>query len=44
VQRHASVVDAETGADYLPLWAVKHDDARFFVHDSLLSEFAAMGL
>jgi 2-oxoglutarate dehydrogenase E1 component len=43
VQRHASVVDAETGADYLPLWAVKHDDARFFVHDSLLSEFAAMG-
>jgi 2-oxoglutarate decarboxylase len=42
VQRHASVVDAETGADYLPLFGVKHDDARFFVHDSLLSEFAAM--
>src|SRR5689334_9827680 len=43
VQRHASVVDAETGADYLPLMAVKSDNARFFVHDSLLSEFAAMG-
>jgi 2-oxoglutarate dehydrogenase E1 component len=43
VQRHASVVDAETGADYLPLFAVKSDRARFFVHDSLLSEFAAMG-
>jgi multifunctional 2-oxoglutarate metabolism enzyme len=43
VSRHASVVDAETGADYLPLFAVKHDDARFFVHDSLLSEYAAMG-
>jgi 2-oxoglutarate dehydrogenase E1 component len=37
------VVDAETGADYLPLTAVKADSARFFVHDSLLSEFAAMG-
>jgi multifunctional 2-oxoglutarate metabolism enzyme len=43
VQRHASVVDAETGADYLPLFGVKADDARFFVHDSLLSEYAAMG-
>ena len=43
VQRHASVVDAQTGADYLPLFGVKADSARFFVHDSLLSEFAAMG-
>jgi 2-oxoglutarate dehydrogenase E1 component len=43
VSRHASVVDAKTGADYLPLFAVKHEDARFFVHDSLLSEYAAMG-
>ena len=43
VQRHASVVDAETGSDYLPLFGVKHDDARFFVHDSTLSEYAAMG-
>ncbi len=43
VQRHASVVDARTGRDYLPLFAVKADDARFFVHDSLLSEVAAMG-
>ncbi len=43
VSRHASVVDSETGADYLPLFGVKHPDARFFVHDSLLSEYAAMG-
>jgi multifunctional 2-oxoglutarate metabolism enzyme len=43
VQRHASVVDAQTGADYLPLFGVKADSARFFVHDSLLSEYAAMG-
>jgi 2-oxoglutarate dehydrogenase E1 component len=43
VSRHASVVDAVTGADYLPLFGVKDADARFFVHDSLLSEYAAMG-
>jgi 2-oxoglutarate dehydrogenase E1 component len=43
VQRHASVVDSETGDDYLPLNAVKSDDARLFIHDSLLSEYAAMG-
>ncbi|HEX6500623.1 MAG TPA: multifunctional oxoglutarate decarboxylase/oxoglutarate dehydrogenase thiamine pyrophosphate-binding subunit/dihydrolipoyllysine-residue succinyltransferase subunit, partial [Micromonosporaceae bacterium] len=43
VQRHAAIVDAKTGADYLPINAVAADDARFFVYDSLLSEFAAMG-
>jgi 2-oxoglutarate decarboxylase len=43
VQRHASIVDARTGRDYLPLSAVAKDPARFFAHDSLLSEFAAMG-
>jgi 2-oxoglutarate decarboxylase len=43
VQRHASIVDARTGNDYLPLSALAEDRARFFVHDSLLSEFAAMG-
>ncbi|MBO0867885.1 MAG: multifunctional oxoglutarate decarboxylase/oxoglutarate dehydrogenase thiamine pyrophosphate-binding subunit/dihydrolipoyllysine-residue succinyltransferase subunit, partial [Micromonosporaceae bacterium] len=43
VSRHASVVDANNGNDYLPLFAVKSDQARFFVHDSTLSEFAAMG-
>jgi multifunctional 2-oxoglutarate metabolism enzyme len=43
VQRHASVVDANNGSDYLPLFAVKSDQARFFIHDSTLSEFAAMG-
>jgi 2-oxoglutarate dehydrogenase E1 component len=43
VQRHASIVDARTGRDYLPLSALTQDRARFFVHDSLLSEFAAMG-
>jgi 2-oxoglutarate dehydrogenase E1 component len=43
VQRHASIVDARTGTDYLPLSALAQERARFFVHDSLLSEFAAMG-
>jgi 2-oxoglutarate dehydrogenase E1 component len=43
VQRHAAIVDANTGNDYLPVTAVASDSARFFVYDSLLSEFAAMG-
>ncbi|GGK17525.1 2-oxoglutarate decarboxylase [Pilimelia terevasa] len=43
VQRHGSVVDARTGADYLPVAGMATDKARFFLHDSLLSEFAAMG-
>ncbi|WP_422736724.1 multifunctional oxoglutarate decarboxylase/oxoglutarate dehydrogenase thiamine pyrophosphate-binding subunit/dihydrolipoyllysine-residue succinyltransferase subunit [Micromonospora sp. WMMD729] len=45
VQRHASVVDSRTGDDYLPLKSLTADGerSRFFVHDSLLSEYAAMG-
>ncbi|MFI6822037.1 multifunctional oxoglutarate decarboxylase/oxoglutarate dehydrogenase thiamine pyrophosphate-binding subunit/dihydrolipoyllysine-residue succinyltransferase subunit [Micromonospora sp. NPDC050187] len=45
VQRHAAVVDAKTGDDYLPLKSLTADGerSRFFVHDSLLSEYAAMG-
>ncbi|RIV35924.1 multifunctional oxoglutarate decarboxylase/oxoglutarate dehydrogenase thiamine pyrophosphate-binding subunit/dihydrolipoyllysine-residue succinyltransferase subunit [Micromonospora radicis] len=45
VQRHASIVDAQTGDDYLPLKSLTGDGerSRFFVHDSLLSEYAAMG-
>jgi 2-oxoglutarate decarboxylase len=43
VSRHASLVDAKTGDDYLPLSALTTGNARFFVHDSLLSEYAAMG-
>ncbi|MEU7981957.1 multifunctional oxoglutarate decarboxylase/oxoglutarate dehydrogenase thiamine pyrophosphate-binding subunit/dihydrolipoyllysine-residue succinyltransferase subunit [Micromonospora sp. NPDC049081] len=41
--RHAAVVDAATGESYLPLSRLAAGDARFFVHDSLLSEYAAMG-
>ncbi|HEX6968307.1 MAG TPA: multifunctional oxoglutarate decarboxylase/oxoglutarate dehydrogenase thiamine pyrophosphate-binding subunit/dihydrolipoyllysine-residue succinyltransferase subunit, partial [Micromonosporaceae bacterium] len=44
VQRHAVIVDAVTGEEYTPLAELrKPEEARFFVHDSLLSEFAAMG-
>jgi len=43
VQRHASIVDAETGEDYLPVKALEAKGARFFAHDSLLSEYAVMG-
>jgi multifunctional 2-oxoglutarate metabolism enzyme len=43
VQRHASIVDAVTGEDYLPLTSLATNGGRFFAYDSLLSEFAAMG-
>jgi 2-oxoglutarate dehydrogenase E1 component len=41
--RHAAIIDSKTGKDYLPLSTLATGNARFFVHDSLLSEYAAMG-
>nr|WP_207782140.1 multifunctional oxoglutarate decarboxylase/oxoglutarate dehydrogenase thiamine pyrophosphate-binding subunit/dihydrolipoyllysine-residue succinyltransferase subunit [Phytoactinopolyspora limicola] len=43
VQRFAAVVDRNTGADWVPLQHLDEGQAKFYVHDSLLSEFAAMG-
>ncbi len=43
VQRHAVVIDQETGLEYTPLAHLGQNAERFFVYDSLLSEFAAMG-
>ena len=43
VQRHSVIVDSKTGAEFVPLAGLVADGARFFVYDSLLSEFAAMG-
>jgi 2-oxoglutarate dehydrogenase E1 component len=43
VQRHSVVVDSRTGAEFVPLAGLAGHGARFFVYDSLLSEFAAMG-
>jgi 2-oxoglutarate dehydrogenase E1 component len=42
-QRHSVLVDRVTGAEFTPLKRLDNDKARFFVYDSLLSEFAAMG-
>ena len=42
-QRHAVLVDRHTGAEYTPLKQLESGAAKFFVHDSLLSEFAAVG-
>src|SRR6267154_637386 len=42
-QRHAVLVDRHTGIEYTPLKQLESGAAKFFVHDSLLSEFAAVG-
>ncbi len=42
-QRHAVLVDRNTGAEYTPLRQFNSARARFHVYDSLLSEFAAVG-
>jgi multifunctional 2-oxoglutarate metabolism enzyme len=42
-QRHSVLVDQETGREYTPLVAAADNGGRFFIYDSLLSEFAVMG-
>jgi multifunctional 2-oxoglutarate metabolism enzyme len=42
-QRHAVVVDRHTGDEYIPLRHLPSPSAKFYVYDSLLSEFAAVG-
>jgi 2-oxoglutarate dehydrogenase E1 component len=41
--RHAVIVDKENGNEWTPLRALITDENQFFVIDSLLSEYAAMG-
>ena len=41
--RHAVLVDSETEADWAPLAHLDPDQAKFWVYDSLLSEYAALG-
>ncbi len=43
VQRHSVLIDRENGAEYTPLANLTDDQAKFFVYDSLLSEYAAVG-
>jgi 2-oxoglutarate dehydrogenase complex dehydrogenase (E1) component-like enzyme len=42
-QRHATLIDRNTGAEYTPLRSLSEDQAPFWIYDSLLSEYAAMG-
>jgi 2-oxoglutarate dehydrogenase E1 component len=42
-QRHAVLIDFETGEPWVPLDELEGAEARFWVYDSLLSEYAALG-
>jgi 2-oxoglutarate dehydrogenase E1 component len=42
-QRHAVLIDRVTAQEWTPLNGLSKDQARFWIYDSLLSEFAAMG-
>ncbi|MFJ8699213.1 multifunctional oxoglutarate decarboxylase/oxoglutarate dehydrogenase thiamine pyrophosphate-binding subunit/dihydrolipoyllysine-residue succinyltransferase subunit [Streptomyces sp. ESR1.13] len=42
-QRHAVVIDRETGDEFTPLLYLSEDQARYNVYNSLLSEYAVMG-
>ncbi|TXJ70701.1 multifunctional oxoglutarate decarboxylase/oxoglutarate dehydrogenase thiamine pyrophosphate-binding subunit/dihydrolipoyllysine-residue succinyltransferase subunit [Streptomyces lavendulae] len=42
-QRHAVLIDRETGEEYTPLQYLAEEQARLNVYNSLLSEYAAMG-
>ncbi|MEU3985001.1 multifunctional oxoglutarate decarboxylase/oxoglutarate dehydrogenase thiamine pyrophosphate-binding subunit/dihydrolipoyllysine-residue succinyltransferase subunit [Streptomyces sp. NPDC026672] len=42
-QRHAVLIDRETGEEFTPLMYLAEEQARLNVYNSLLSEYAAMG-
>lgn len=42
-QRHAVFHDRRNGQEWLPLLNLSEDQARFWIYDSLLSEYAALG-
>jgi 2-oxoglutarate decarboxylase len=43
VQRHAVLHDRVNGQEWLPLANLSENQARFWIYDTLLSEYAAMG-
>ncbi|GAA2243904.1 multifunctional oxoglutarate decarboxylase/oxoglutarate dehydrogenase thiamine pyrophosphate-binding subunit/dihydrolipoyllysine-residue succinyltransferase subunit [Rarobacter faecitabidus] len=43
VQRHAVLHDRENGAEWTPLLYLSSDQAKFWVYDSALTEFAGLG-
>jgi multifunctional 2-oxoglutarate metabolism enzyme len=42
-QRHSVLVDYESGEEYFPLANLDGEQGKFFIYDSLLSEFAVVG-
>lgn len=43
VQRHAVLHDRHNGQEWLPLTNIAKEQGRFWIYDSLLSEYAVMG-
>jgi multifunctional 2-oxoglutarate metabolism enzyme len=43
VQRFATIIDRRNAADWTPLANLSEEQAPFYIYDSLLSEYAAMG-
>ncbi len=43
VQRFATIIDRHNASEWTPLANLTDDQAKFFVYDSLLSEYAALG-
>jgi len=43
VQRFATIIDRKSAAEWTPLATLSEDQAPFYIYDSLLSEYAAMG-
>lgn len=42
-QRHSVLSDFDTGDEFIPLAHLSPDQGKFWIYDSLLSEYAAMG-
>ena len=43
VSRFATLIDRNTGDEFTPLMHLSDEQAKFYVYDSLLSEYAALG-
>ncbi len=43
VQRFATIIDRTNADEWTPLSALTEDQGRFYIYDSLLSEYAALG-
>ncbi len=43
VSRFATIIDRKNAAEWTPLQNLSSDQAQFYIYDSLLSEYAAMG-